>query len=101
MLIANTASSNKKVAWRILPPAASFPAGIVRHITIHSESSESVTIHRLLSGSSFPLSLVMVEPCKFSPAEPVDCYGFNSGTRLSRLDLKMKMRAGGVLIYKM
>ena len=42
----------------------------------NSPRDESVTIHRLLSGSSFPLSLEMVEPYQFSPAEPVDCYGF-------------------------
>ena len=37
---------------------------------------ESVRIHRLLFGSDLLLSHEMVEPCLFSPAEPVDCYGF-------------------------
>jgi len=42
----------------------------------NSPKDESVTIHRTLFDSSFPLSHEMVEPCLFSPAEPVDCYGF-------------------------
>ena len=42
----------------------------------NSPRDESVTIHRLLSGSPLHLSHEMVEPCQFSPAEPVDCYGF-------------------------
>ena len=36
---------------------------------------ESVRIHRLLFGSDLLLSHEMVEPCLFSPAEPVDSYG--------------------------
>ena len=50
---------------------------------------ESVPIHRLLFGSSLLLSLEMVEPCLFSPAEPVVCFGFINITeetiRLSNL----------------
>ena len=42
----------------------------------NSPRNESVTIHRLLFGSSLLLSHEMVEPCQFSPAEPVDCFGF-------------------------
>ena len=40
--------------------------------------NESVRIHRLLIGSSLLLSHEMVEPCLFSPAEPVDSYGLKN-----------------------
>ena len=42
----------------------------------NSPRDESVIIHRLLLSLSLPLLHEMVEPCLFSPAGPVYCYGF-------------------------